>query len=54
MHDAVLGPRLKTAGIHDKEWLAAKLAVTVVTIAGQARDIGNDRITALGQSIEQG
>ena len=54
VHDAVLGQRLETAGIDHQIRLGPQLAVTVMTIASQAGNIGDQRVTRAGQPVEKG
>ena len=53
MQDAILDQRFETAGIDDQIRLAPELAMTVMTVPGKARHIGNNGIARLGQPVEK-
>jgi hypothetical protein len=52
MEDAVLGDRLETAGIDDEVRPFARAPLAVVTIARQARQVGNERVTRARETVE--
>jgi hypothetical protein len=52
VEDAVFGDRLETAGVHDEVRTFAGPALAVVTIARQARQVGNERITRAREAVE--
>ncbi len=53
MHDAVVDHRLEAPGIDDQIRPIAHTAMAVVAITGQARIVGDQRITRFGQPVEQ-
>ena len=52
--DAVLDQRFETAGVDHQIRLATQLAVPVVAVAGQPRQVGDDGVARPGQAVEQG
>ncbi len=53
-HDAFLGDRLQPAGIHHQIGSVPYPAAPVMAIAGQPRQIGDQRVAAAREAIEQG
>ncbi len=53
LEDAGRAVRFEATGIDGDELMRAHAALTIVTVAGQACEVGHDGIAALGQAIEQ-
>jgi hypothetical protein len=44
---------LKAPRINDDEFVLVKTGVAVVTVTRQTREVGHDRVTRFGQTVEQ-
>ena len=53
VQDAVLGQRLETAGIDHQVRLASQLAVPVMAVARQSRQVGDEGVARTCQAVEQ-
>lgn len=52
MQDAGFDHRFKTTGIHHQIGLKAQPAMTIVPVTREPGDIGHNRITTAGQTVE--
>jgi hypothetical protein len=52
-HDAVFGDRLQAAGIHHQIGALTDSAASVMAVTSQTRLVGDQRVTAARETIEQ-